>query len=100
MTGVRFYLEFPTSAAKKKSGKTNTGHAGNVFAAFTDNKFFSSCGAMLLIEGLGAVHSYPNSPVAATSAAKDAHIRHLCKRIPETLARQIHPALFERLDKS
>ena len=34
MKDVRFYLEFPSSTAKHKSGKGNLGHSGNVFAAY------------------------------------------------------------------
>jgi hypothetical protein len=94
MKDVRFYLEFPSHAAKKRSGKRNVGHSGNVFAAFNNPPNFVNG----TIEGLGSVFDYPNSPVACTAAAPDV-MRGLYKRIPEGLARKIHPALFERLDK-
>ena len=87
MKDVRFYLEFPTRTAKKRSGRQHIGHSGNVFAAV------DSTGNM---EGLGGIYEYANSPVGST-AASPAFLRQ-CKRIPEVLARTIHPALFERLD--
>lgn len=97
MEGIRFYLEFPSSTAKKRSGKTNIGHSGNVYAAYIDNTFLNVRG-VCMVEGLGGLWDEPNSVVAGTSAAHDEFLRHQCKRIPERLARQIHPRLFERLD--
>jgi hypothetical protein len=76
MSGVRFYLE-PTGP--------------NVYAAFPENVTPSGC-----IEGLGAVFEYGNSPVASTSASRS--FLRGCKRISEAKARQVHPALFQRLD--
>lgn len=96
MKDVRFYLEFPTRTAKKRSGKAHVGHWGNVFAAFIGNTHYQQSGECMQ-EGLGAVHPWPNSPVASTSAS--AGFLSQCKRIPERTARQIHPLLFERLDQ-
>lgn len=93
MKDVCFYLEFPSKQARKKSGKENTGHAGNVFAGFIGNPRTQSGG----VEGLGAVHDFPDSPVASTQAGPG--FLRQCKRIPEALAREIHPRLFERLDE-
>lgn len=95
MKDVRFYLEFPTITAKRKSGRENKGHSGTVFAAFVDQTSYRSAGGYMQ-EGLSSVSALPNSGVAGTSASRD-YLRQ-CKRIPERLARQIHPRLFERLD--
>jgi hypothetical protein len=89
MKDVRFYLEFPSRTMKHKSGRANTGHSGNVFALFLE-------GDPVNLEGLGGVFSYPNSPVACTGTSRE--FLTGCKRISERLAREIHPALFERLD--
>lgn len=89
MKGVRFYLEHKSPAHKRRGE-----HEGNVFAAFVCNGRYNG-----LYEGLGAVYYHPNSVVASTSADIRGFLGRLCKRIPEKLAREIHPALFERLDK-
>jgi hypothetical protein len=89
MHHVRFYHEF--------SDRRKTKSTGNVFAAFVGNGVHVSNG-LLCYEGLGALFAQPNSPVAGTSASLD-FIRETCKRVSEAKARQIHPALFERLDQ-
>ena len=76
MKGVRFYLE-PVGP--------------NVYAAFHQNVTPQGH-----IEGLGAVFEFANSPVASTSASRD--FLKGCRRISEAKARQVHPALFQRLD--
>jgi hypothetical protein len=92
MTGVRFYLEFPTPAAKARSGRANNKHSGNVFAAFlTERGRFQG-------DGVGAILPEPNSCVAYTGVNIRDWLHKFCKRVPEDLARKIHPALFERLD--
>lgn len=93
MNGVRFYLEFPTDRLKAISGRDNKGHAGNVFAAFVCNGRTHDGG----YEGLGALFDWPNSEVAGTGSS-DVWLRYRTKRIPEKLARAIHPKLFMRLD--
>lgn len=89
MKGVRFYLEHNTPRDKRQ-GKD----IGNVFAAFYHNKFYSR---RWLVEGVGALFTDPNSIVAGDAASMD-YLRVSCKRISETKAREIHPALFEYLD--
>lgn len=95
MNGIRFYLEFPSKSAKHRSGKTHKGHSGNVFAAFVANGYHYD-GRQSLMEGLGSIFDHPNSPVAGTSACE--LFFKMAKRIPERLAREIHPELFRRLD--
>ena len=97
MKDVRFYLEFPSRTAKKRSGREHRGHSGNVFAAFDcmgNGRFYNPATGNM--EGLGGIFEYADSPVGST-AASPAFLRQ-CKRIPEALARSIHPSLFERLD--
>ena len=97
MKGIAFYLEFPSKGIKKRSGKRHTGHCCNVFAGFVGNGWHQDHSGKYLLEGLGAVYDYANSPVAGTSASRE--FIDSCKRIPEQLARQIHPELFRRLDE-
>ncbi len=91
MKDTRFYLEFPNRRTKKLSGREHIGHSGNVFALFLNDGYRHSP------EGLGAIFKYANSPVASTGADWGWISEH-CKRIPEAVAREIHPKLFERLD--
>jgi hypothetical protein len=93
MNGIRFYLEYESPKAKR-----NGEHSGNVFAAFVDLGWHMSS-SVPCREGLGAVLSEPNSPVCTTSASMG-YLSDKCKRISETKARQIHPALFATLDNS
>ena len=96
MNGFGFYLEYPSSAAKKKSTvKKPEGDSGNVIAVYGDI-FFSSNKPCR--ECLSAVYSHRNSQVCVNAVSMD-YLQERCKRIPESLARKIHPALFERLDK-
>lgn len=102
MKNTRFYLEFPTRSAKKRSGKRHIGHAGNVFAVFPavgGNRFgYADYNGRWMVEGCGAILPEPNSCVASTAANVREWLHPMCKRIPEALARTIHPALFDRLD--
>ena len=97
MRGIRFYLEFPSKTVKKRSGKAHAGHCGNVFAGFVGNGWHQGNGGKYLLEGLGALSDYADSPVCGTSASRE--FLDTCKRIPERLARQFHPTLFRRLDE-
>ena len=87
MQGIRFYLEHDSPAHKRRRE-----HNGNVIAIAPANRCPDGS-----VEAIGAVYFYPNSPVASTAAGWD-YLRTRCKRIAEREARQIHPALFERLD--
>lgn len=100
MKDVRFYLEFPTTTAKHKSGRGNTGHSGNVLAATCDEKGrYLRLGypTGLDMDCFGAVYDYANSPVGSTSVSFD-FIRTRCKRAKESTAREIHPELFKHID--
>ena len=96
MKGYRFYLEFPSAKAKRQSGKENAGHSGNCLALATDPEFtYVSNG--IVTEGLTAVFFTPNSPVNWGGVSWD-YLQGKCKRVSEATAREIHPALFQRLD--
>jgi len=96
MKYVRFYLEHKSPKDKRKGS-----HCGTVFAAFDtmgdDFKPRFDGEGYYVLDGLGAVFAEPNSPVASTAASTD-YLHQKCKRISEAEAREIHPALFERLD--
>lgn len=101
MRGVRFYLEFKTTYRKHKSGRANKGHAGNVFAAYVEPGKPFGCAnyrGLWVVEGVGAILDEPNSPVASTAANIRDWLWKRCKRVSERVAREVHPALFERLD--
>src|ERR1035437_8274888 len=89
MEGIRFYLEF-TDKSKHKPG-------GTVAAALVLNGSYWSSGT-ICYEAITAVFDWPNSPVAGTGVACD-YLRQKCRRISQTKARTIHPALFDRLDQ-
>lgn len=90
MNGIRFYLEF-TDPSKRQSG-------GTVVAALVLNGSYWS-GDRLCYEAIAALFEQPKAPVAGTAVALD-YLRRKCKRISEVQARNIHPALFERLDQT
>ena len=95
MKGFRFYLEFENKSAKKKSGKENRNHSGNVVAIFNNSLCVRN--GSLLYEGLSGVYFEENSPVNYGSIGYE-YLHDNCKRISEKLAREIHPELFKRLD--
>lgn len=89
MKGVRFYEEFEN----KRKGVSE----GNVIALFYDSWRHGSAEQGRLTDGIVSLYDTPNSPVCSGSVA-DSVLHAKCKRIPESKARAIHPALFERLD--
>jgi hypothetical protein len=93
MNGYRFYLEYDNKTEKQKATVKNVGnHSGNVLAIYTQYLPQS-------IEGIGAILYIPNSPVGSTGASWE-YIREKCKRVPEIVARQIHPELFKVIDSN
>ncbi len=105
MKGYRFYLEYATPQDKRKGTVKRPGpHLGIVVAVKLDTHHFfsdlSKAKAMVRrsygYDGLAAVSCKPNSPVRPLAVA-DVCLAGRCRRIPERLAREIHPALFEYL---
>ena len=89
MNGIRFYQEF-TNKSKRQP-------AGTVVAALVCNGRFWSTGKVCY-EALGGLFDHPNSVVCGGAVSLD-YLHDKCKRISEGRARDIHPALFERLDQ-
>jgi|ERR1035437_6991370 hypothetical protein len=99
MNGFRFYLEYYSTAAKRKGTvKKPYRHSGNCIAMFTGAEHVMVSNGDIKSECIGAVYFHRNSAVCCCSASWD-YLRENCRRIPESLARRIHPALFERLDE-
>jgi hypothetical protein len=86
MRDITFYREF--------QNRSKTKPTGNVLAVIRENR--CPDGSM---EAMGALFDRANSPVVTTAASGD-YLREKCKRVSEAKARQVHPALFERLDQA
>ncbi|KKN60396.1 hypothetical protein LCGC14_0532300 [marine sediment metagenome] len=92
MKGIRFYEEYDSPRDKRyRQGD------GNVFALSTDTPAFLGGQGEWCTEGLGALFHEPNSVVCSFVYAVE-RLRTHCRHISEQRAREIHPALFERLD--
>lgn len=87
MKGIRFYHEF------RDKSKRNS--AGTVVAALICNGSFWSTGKSCY-EAISGLFDHPNSVVCGSAVSRD-YLQDKCKRISETKARAVHPALFERL---
>jgi len=85
MNGIRFYEEF----SNKRKGISE----GNVVAALVSN----GINAEGCYNALVSLTYEPNGAVCGSTVALD-YLRAKCKRIAESKARAIHPALFARLD--
>jgi hypothetical protein len=89
MNGIHFYQEF----RDESKGVS----AGTVVAALVCNGPFWSSGK-ICFEAVVGLFDHANSVVCGGSVSLD-YLREKCRRIGETQARAIHPALFERLDQ-
>ena len=112
MQGFTFHAEMPEARKSKSASKAypfqpwtratmaryaDSGQHVNVCAVSTDrNQWFSSRGA-LMKECISSVFDVPNSPVSV-STCSDHYLRSRTVRISESVARQLHPALFASLD--
>jgi len=94
MDGIRFYLEFE-SPAKKRKGE----HSGNCLALFAGREYrhWDPSANDVVIECIGSVFDDPDSPCAGTAVAQGILAKRF-KRVTEAKAREIHPALFARLE--
>lgn len=93
MKGYRFYEEF-TTKLKDKS-------AGNCLALYHGEGVETPEIVSRLryyLEGVGAIFLRPNSEVAVTGISRE-FLRERCKRVSEKRAREIHPILFEYIDR-
>lgn len=97
MRGVKFYLEYPNSKEKRKATRKDLGnHSGNVIAILENGTYIS--GGQAVKDGIAAVYDWPDSPPASTGVSLE-YLRERAKRISEKTAREIHPQLFEWLDR-
>lgn len=114
MNGIRFYADlagtisredwsgrgFEKSDFSKKTTRAqlvaaaNIGKKCNVIAVFTGKEHRYGNGDQ---EALGATFAHPDSDVSVGAVAFE-YLRG-CRRISESLARRLHPRLFERLDR-
>lgn len=103
MKGYRFYLEFPTQYKKKSTpvkqvvtdlekGKEPR-HAGTIIACFLRADGWFEHDGKGLIDCISSVANVPNGPVCFSQVSMD-YLQEKCKRVPENLARKIHPAMF------
>jgi hypothetical protein len=102
MKDYRFYLEYDRPSFKKKATVKNPGdHSGNVIAVIYVNGVYwsGSQGKEPCYDAIGALMFHPNSSVCSTGVSLN-YLRERCKRIPESIARQIHPNLFTVLDNN
>lgn len=110
MNGFHFYAEMPEERKSKSASKafphqpwtrkTLQGYADkginvNVTAVSTEREHRHHG----TIDAIGAVYYHPNSDVATTGVSRD-YLRKRTVRVPEALARKLHPALFEVLDRA
>jgi hypothetical protein len=96
MKNYRFYLEYETPSDKRTGTVKRPGkHSGNVCAAELSTLYFNGTGASY--EGFSSVFNHADSAVN-WGGLPTAYLASNCRRIPESLARQIHPQLFARLD--
>lgn len=97
MKGIRFYLEYPNQAEKRKATRADLGnHSGHVIATFEGTEAIGTHGPQ--VDALTAIFDRPDSPVAGSAVSLE-YIRERGKRISEAQARRIHPELFRRLDE-
>lgn len=94
MKGYRFYEEY----SDKRKGISS----GNVVAIIPENRWtirHHDGSVDVIYHAIGAVYFHSNSDVCGTSATQG-YLSEGCKRISESKARQIHPALFQYLDQA
>jgi len=94
MKGIRFYEEYND----KRKGISN----GNVVAVIPENRWIiehADGSTDLIYDAISAVFYRPNSDVCRTGVSQG-YLWDSCKRISESKAREIHPALFQYLDQA
>jgi len=91
MKDFRFYLEYPSNKDKRKGAN----NCGTVVAIMPESYWFR---IDIMYEAIGSVYDYADSPCCGCSASLG-YLSEKCKRIPEVIARIIHPELFKYLDQ-
>lgn len=90
MKGIRFYKEVTNKNRKAQQD------LGTVVAVILGTDRVD--GKMVVADVVGSVYERPNSPVCSTSVSWS-YLRLCTIRISEEKAREIHPVLFEYLDR-
>lgn len=102
MKEIRFYLEYPSPQEKNRRPTKMRKHSGNVVAVWIDeHQRFANTFIIdheYMIEAMVGVYDWPDSAVCSGSVSRD-YLRTQCVRIREAQTREIHPALFWRLDQ-
>ena len=99
MRGYRFYLEYQNNADKRRGTVKSPGtHCGTVVAVSTDRSRGYISGGHYVMEGVSSVFQVPDSSVTTTAISPE-YLRQDCRRIPEVMAREIHPTLFRYLEE-
>ena len=94
MKNIRFFLEYPNKTEKNKATVKNPGnHSGNVIAVLLGKEHLCPDYTQ---ECLSAVFEHPNSDTNLGSVSYE-YLNERCKRIPERMAKEIHPMLYNRL---
>lgn len=97
MKGIRFYLEYPSAADKRKATRPELGnHSGLVIAILEGTEQVTKDGP--IIDALSGLSERPDAPVMGGAVSLE-YLRERTKRISEQQARIIHPELFKRLDQ-
>jgi hypothetical protein len=111
LTGYRFYAELPDGRGGKSGTKKHApftvaalrdvaarGLHNNVCAVPLDDEGRPLWqGATLNADAVVSVRGTSNSPVCGGSVSRD-YLRTRCVRVPQALARQLHPQLFAHLE--
>lgn len=96
MKGYRFYEELVNKGKRSELPK------GTIVAVMLDEDdrpmVFSSSTGWVNYSAVAGVFDEPDSAVCTTSVDAE-YLRDCCRRVSEKRAREIHPALFEYLDK-
>lgn len=85
MNGVRFYFDYGSAKAKRQGGD-----APNALALLVAN------GCRSTWDAIAALTDEPNSPVCGTGVSPE-YLREACKRVSQTEAYRVHPALKVRM---
>lgn len=102
MRGVRFYLEYPDGKEKSRATRKDLGnHSGNVLAVFYDQWQPAQMSIHYepgrVYDGVSAIFYERDSDVSFGSIHQN-YLSERCKRISESMAREIHPRLFTYLE--
>lgn len=99
MNGYRFFVDLPgTICDPPLPSKITVRHLRELGEA----EQYVNCiavvvrGGAMTMRAVTAINVHPNSKTAPIHIA-ESYLRD-CKRIPENIARKLHPKLFERLD--